>query len=323
VEKLSLQHIFPTNLLIKTYVALCESCRSIAPLQLLFLEIFKFVDNFWSFAISKRLKRNRTRDGRRRRAPSVSRARLDRAAMCCPRDSPVYDSSATSYYEFVHPVFGPRHRPEEGCAARPWQAHAPRAKRRRDPWPPSMQAAQLAELSSLALKALPVRPPLIHTRANELGIRPHMHATEPPAAIVVLHDELPIPGHLLPAWAFLHLATAPLKGPETLVAKSRHPPCQRRSRGGGRSTTPPRTTTGALSNASNPQNETLGEQGPFPTPFPAKHGLPLAGFRPSSSLSAVWTTLQALSSFQGSRCKNEGPSVIKLFSVSAATSKIH
>jgi hypothetical protein len=62
-----------------------------------------------------------------------------------------------------------------------------------------MQAAQLAALASLALKALPVRPPLIHTQANELGILPHMHATEPLATIVVLHDELPIPGHLLPA----------------------------------------------------------------------------------------------------------------------------
>jgi hypothetical protein len=217
--------------------------------------------------------------------------------MCCPRDSPVYDSSATPYCELVHPVFGPRHRPEEGCAARPWQAHAPRAKRRRVPWPPSMQAAQLAAPASLALKALPVRPPLIHTRANELGILPHMHATEPPSAVVVHHDELPISGHLLPAWAFLHLATAPLQAPEMLVAKSRHPPRRRRSRGGGRSTVPPRTTTGALSNASNPQNGALGEQGPFPHPFPAKHGLPLAEFRPSSSLSAVWTTLRGLRSF--------------------------
>jgi hypothetical protein len=60
---------------------------------------------------------------------------------------------------------------------------------------------------------------------------------------------------------------------------------------------PPRTTTGALSNASNPQNGTLGEQGPFPHPFPAKHGLPLTGFRPSSSMSAVWTTLRGLRSF--------------------------
>jgi hypothetical protein len=44
---------FPDKPLIKTYVALWESCRSIAPLQLLFSEIFKFVDTFWSFVISK------------------------------------------------------------------------------------------------------------------------------------------------------------------------------------------------------------------------------------------------------------------------------
>jgi hypothetical protein len=46
VEKLQLQHDFPTNLLVKTYDALCESCRTIAPLKLLFLEIFLLVGNF-------------------------------------------------------------------------------------------------------------------------------------------------------------------------------------------------------------------------------------------------------------------------------------
>jgi hypothetical protein len=61
--------------LIKTYDTLCESCRSIAPLQLLFLEFFKLVGTFWSFAILKRLKQNRTWDGwRRRRAQRVARA---------------------------------------------------------------------------------------------------------------------------------------------------------------------------------------------------------------------------------------------------------
>jgi hypothetical protein len=72
-------------------------------------------------------------------------------------------------------------------------------------------------------------------------------------------------------------------------------------------TAPPRTTTGALSNPSNPQNGTLGEQGPFPHPFPAKHCLPLAGIRPSSPLAVPGTTLQRSRSFQGPRCKNQGP----------------
>jgi hypothetical protein len=51
--KLQLQHDFPTNLLIKTYVALWESCRCIVPLQLLFLEIFKLHSKFLSYAILK------------------------------------------------------------------------------------------------------------------------------------------------------------------------------------------------------------------------------------------------------------------------------
>jgi hypothetical protein len=61
--------------------------------------------------------------------------------------------------------------------------------------------------------------------------------------------------------------------------------------------TPPRTTTGSLSNPSNPQNATLGEQGPFPHPFPTKHGLPLARIQPSSPLVAPGTTLQRSRSF--------------------------
>jgi hypothetical protein len=73
VENLQLRPTFPDKPLIKTYVALWESCRSIAPLQLLFLEIFKFVDNFWTFAISKRLKRNKLVTGDVVAAPSASR----------------------------------------------------------------------------------------------------------------------------------------------------------------------------------------------------------------------------------------------------------
>jgi hypothetical protein len=65
-EFCQLRPTFPDKPLIKTYIALWESCRSIAPLQLCFLEIFEFVDDFWSFAISKRPKRNKTWAGRRR-----------------------------------------------------------------------------------------------------------------------------------------------------------------------------------------------------------------------------------------------------------------
>jgi hypothetical protein len=75
VENLQLRPTFPDKPLIKTYVALCESCRFIAPLQLLFLEIFELNSKFLSYAISKMLKWNKkggTR--RRRRAPCVVRA---------------------------------------------------------------------------------------------------------------------------------------------------------------------------------------------------------------------------------------------------------
>jgi hypothetical protein len=73
VENLQLRSAFPGKPLIKTYVALRESCRSIAPLQLCFWEIFNLVDDFWSFAISKTVKRNR--NGRRHRAAAPARVR--------------------------------------------------------------------------------------------------------------------------------------------------------------------------------------------------------------------------------------------------------
>jgi hypothetical protein len=79
------------------------------------------------------------------------------------------------------------------------------------------------------------------------------------------------------------------------------------SRDGRTVQSPPPAPAGYVSGPSNPQNGALGEQGPFPHPFPAKHGLLLAGFRPSSSLSAVWTTLRGLRSFQGLERKIQGP----------------
>jgi hypothetical protein len=42
--------------LIKTYDTLCESCRSIAPLQLLVLETFHLVDNYGSYAFFRGVK---------------------------------------------------------------------------------------------------------------------------------------------------------------------------------------------------------------------------------------------------------------------------
>jgi hypothetical protein len=85
VEKLQLRRDFPTNPLIKTYDALWESCRSIGPLQLLFLEIFKLVDTFWSFVISKAGSRNW--NGRRRRGCRV-RVHVNASFFFWPRVEP-------------------------------------------------------------------------------------------------------------------------------------------------------------------------------------------------------------------------------------------
>jgi hypothetical protein len=80
VEKLQLRRDFPTNPLIKTYDALWESCRSIAPLQLLILEFFKLVDTFSSFVILKTGSRNW--NGRRRRRRRA-RVRADASFFLC------------------------------------------------------------------------------------------------------------------------------------------------------------------------------------------------------------------------------------------------
>jgi hypothetical protein len=73
VGKLQLRYDYPTNPVIKTYDTLCESCRSIAPLQLLFLENFEFVVTFRSSAISNQVTRNRYRCWRRRRRAKRAR----------------------------------------------------------------------------------------------------------------------------------------------------------------------------------------------------------------------------------------------------------
>jgi hypothetical protein len=90
VENLQLRLAFLGKPLIKTYVTLRESCRSTAPLQLCFWEIFHLVDNFWSFAISKRAKRIKNRAGRRRPRALERAGVLDASATCRSRDAPAY-----------------------------------------------------------------------------------------------------------------------------------------------------------------------------------------------------------------------------------------
>jgi hypothetical protein len=79
MEKLQLRPTFPGKPLIKTCVALRESCRSIAPLQLLFLKIFKLVVTFSSFAFVKMLKWNKRGAANAVAAPRASCARCGRA----------------------------------------------------------------------------------------------------------------------------------------------------------------------------------------------------------------------------------------------------
>jgi hypothetical protein len=52
-EFCQLQPTFPDKPLLKHHVALCESCRSVVPLQLLFFEIFDLVDVLGSFLFLK------------------------------------------------------------------------------------------------------------------------------------------------------------------------------------------------------------------------------------------------------------------------------
>jgi hypothetical protein len=78
-EFCQLRPTFPDKPLIKTYVALWECCRSVALIQLLFLENFDLVDIFGSYAISKMLKWNREWGGQRSRCAQVRTRAPDRA----------------------------------------------------------------------------------------------------------------------------------------------------------------------------------------------------------------------------------------------------
>jgi hypothetical protein len=88
VGKLQLWPTFPGKRLIKTYATLWKSCRSIAPLQLSYLEIFNLVGTFWSYAISKQAKWNE--NGRSADVAALRRARVSPCATRPPHLSPAY-----------------------------------------------------------------------------------------------------------------------------------------------------------------------------------------------------------------------------------------
>jgi hypothetical protein len=108
--------------LIKTYDTLRESCRSTAPLQLCFWEIFHLVDAFWSFAISKRPKRIKLELGAgvaalQNRAGTPARSATRRSAR-----APVYGSRGNS-------VVDPR--PSRGASVRLWTVRRAQGRGRR------------------------------------------------------------------------------------------------------------------------------------------------------------------------------------------------
>jgi hypothetical protein len=122
VENLQLRSTFPGKRLIKTYDTLRESCRSTAPLQLCFWEIFHLVDAFWSFAISKRPKRIKLELGAgvaalQNRAGTPARSATRRSAR-----APVYGSRGNS-------VVDPR--PSRGASVRLWTVRRAQGRGRR------------------------------------------------------------------------------------------------------------------------------------------------------------------------------------------------
>jgi hypothetical protein len=107
VEKLQLRPTFPYKPLIKTYVTLWESCRSIAPLRLLFLEIFHLVGNFRSYGILKT--ESRIEFGRW----------CPRALLQCAARADAFWTSPTTWRPRIAPAYGQpwrlRGRPQTGC----------------------------------------------------------------------------------------------------------------------------------------------------------------------------------------------------------------
>jgi hypothetical protein len=143
------------------------------------------------------------------------------------------------------------------------------------------------------------RTGLLRSRARH-GRRPvpHLHGRH--------LDAPPSKGTVSPT-PFLHVLTTPLEPAKPLAHLDGPPTRRSRGSGGPRSTLPQFSIARAPPDARNDKNRTTGEPTPLPRPFPAKFGLLLAGFRPSSSLSAVWTTLRGLRSFQGLERKIQGP----------------
>jgi hypothetical protein len=217
VEKLQLRPTFPGKPLIKTNIALWESCRSIVPLQLLFLEIFKCVDIFKSYTILKLGKWNENVHRRRRHPPGARsppalvtcrscRRRYGRFSLlavdpCTPLAAPQSLRAVHRVHQETAPGQGPRAaRPTasafgshaaEPAGVPPFRAPIPRPiapccrsimPHRRSPCSPCVRASYWAQPS----RARP--PPTVAATAASSGntrIRRPLLLFSPPATIPV------------------------------------------------------------------------------------------------------------------------------------------
>jgi hypothetical protein len=117
------------------------------------------------------------------------------------------------------------------------------------------------------------------------------------------------PGRVAPPRPFLariHLPCPSLNTPELHLAENSRSAHRNRGWDGLRSAVPPFSIAGASSDLRTASNGTLGEPTPLTHPFPAKLGLPLAGFRRSPSLAATRGDIARSEIFSGAKTQNPG-----------------
>jgi hypothetical protein len=290
--------MFPDKRLIKTYDALWGRCRSIAPLQLLSLEIFNLIATLGSYVFLNLRKWNKI-GTRRRHHRALARARPRPAARPRGARGGVRRTDAWSPSLWTRGRRGPS---ASQCTA-PTRRPALSRATRPDARVLGGRAHAFGQLAACRFKSLVRRLVLIAVAAR--ARRKASRRLPSPC----LADRLRLslgkvePAKLAPSLVrisptpFLHVLTTPLEPAKPLAHLHSWPTRRSRGSGGPRSTLPPFSIAGAPPDARNDKNRTPGEPTPLPRPFPAKFGLLLAGFRPSSSLSAVWTTLRGLRSF--------------------------
>jgi hypothetical protein len=307
VENLQLRSAFLGKPLIKTYVALRESCRSIAPLQLCFWEIFHLVDDFWSFAISKRAKRNKIELGdvvlalqSATRVPAASATWRGRVAPAygpvgdSAVDRPCLDRSASP----SAPYTAPREKGRQVVAMR---SDTRRVHRRRPLPPPCRRLYNWPRRRRITPTRPPHLSPLSRSPAGRAGGAVHRRRGQPeePAELTppLVHRSLHLPPRAravllhAPAWS-LGLQSTPTPSSGGTGGRPR----------GGAPPTPkdPISTRETTSN-----HPTKVSRSPR-SGSPAKSGRPRPPISPPARADHQRTTLQERSSFQGDLCKISG-----------------